>query len=337
MRHDGIAVLPESYFSSGFFESFRACSCFFSRCANQGSKSEISIQSSIPGIQRRAKVLPLTPKTNSSYNHVARNHTGLDMTSNEIVSLRERLACKAAFPRSSNYDPQWLMGNYMGPHVLWLAEWLTTGMKLEPRMRVLDLGCGRALSSIFLAKEFGVSVWAADLWTKPAENWKRIQQAELTDRVFPLLVEAHTMPFANGFFDAIVSFDAFHYFGTDDLYMGYCKQFIRTGGRLGIASPGVNEELTAGVPGHLRPYWEWEFCSFHSPDWWRNHWEKTGLVEVEVADSMPQGAKLWREWNELCAELGPPNWREAVAHEAEMLEVDAERTLGFTRAIARTK
>ena len=36
---------------------------------------------------------------------------------------------------------------------------------LEPGMRVLDLGCGKGLSSIFLAKEFGVQVWAADLWT----------------------------------------------------------------------------------------------------------------------------------------------------------------------------
>jgi hypothetical protein len=25
-------------------------------------------------------------------------------------------------PRSSNYDPQWVIGNSMGPNVLWLAE-----------------------------------------------------------------------------------------------------------------------------------------------------------------------------------------------------------------------
>ena len=29
-------------------------------------------------------------------------------------------------------------------------------------MRVLDLGCGRAMSSIFLRREFGVQVWATE-------------------------------------------------------------------------------------------------------------------------------------------------------------------------------
>jgi hypothetical protein len=71
--------------------------------------------------------------------------------------LRKRLS-KTAFPRASTYDPHWLLENVMGPHVLWLVEWLCQGMTLEPGMRVLDLGCGRATSSVFLAKEFGVTI-----------------------------------------------------------------------------------------------------------------------------------------------------------------------------------
>ena len=58
----------------------------------------------------------------------------------------------------------------MGPHVLWLAESLSEVFEFKPGMRVLDLGCGRAVSSIFLAQEFGVTVWAADYWIKPSEN-----------------------------------------------------------------------------------------------------------------------------------------------------------------------
>jgi cyclopropane fatty-acyl-phospholipid synthase-like methyltransferase len=38
-----------------------------------------------------------------------------------------------------------------------------TSMDLKPSMRVLDLGCGRAMSSIFLHREFDVQVWAVDL------------------------------------------------------------------------------------------------------------------------------------------------------------------------------
>ncbi|HCF56895.1 MAG TPA: SAM-dependent methyltransferase, partial [Myxococcales bacterium] len=48
----------------------------------------------------------------------------------------------AEFPRSSGYDAAWMLDNQMGPNALWLAEWLTESMKLEPGMRVLDLGCG---------------------------------------------------------------------------------------------------------------------------------------------------------------------------------------------------
>ena len=106
--------------------------------------------------------------------------------------LKARLA-KPRFPRSSQYDPHWIVDNLMGPHVLWLAEYLSEKLALKPGMRVLDLGCGKAVSSIFFAKEFGVHVTAADLWIKPHDNQMRIDAARLTDRVTPILAEAHTL------------------------------------------------------------------------------------------------------------------------------------------------
>src|ERR1700735_2865332 len=67
------------------------------------------------------------------------------------------------YRRSNAYDPQWVFANLMGPHPLWLVEALVESLPIEPGMRVLDLGCGTALTSIFLAKEFGARVWATDL------------------------------------------------------------------------------------------------------------------------------------------------------------------------------
>jgi SAM-dependent methyltransferase len=153
----------------------------------------------------------------------------------------------------------------MGPNVLWLAEWASRDIGFQRGMRVLDLGCGKAASSIFIAKEFGATVWAADLWINPTENWTRIEAAGLADRVFPLQAEAHALPFADNYFDVIVSFDAFHYFGTDDLYVGYVSRFLRPGGALCVVSPGLATELRDGPPGHLLPFWDWQFGSFHSP------------------------------------------------------------------------
>ena len=235
------------------------------------------------------------------------------------------------FPRSAAYDPTWVLENLMGPNVLWLAEALSQAMDLKPGMRVLDMGCGRAISSIFLAKEFGLQVWATDLWIGAGENWQRVVDAGVAGRVFPIHAEAHALPYAEGFFDALVSLDAYHYFGTDDLYIGYYARFVRAGGQIGIVVPGLRQEFTAGLPEHLAPYWSWDFWSFHSPDWWRNHWAKTGLVDVMRADMVPDGWRHWLKWLEVCRQTGFPSNQP----EEEMLRVDAGRNLGFTRVIAR--
>ena len=109
--------------------------------------------------------------------------------------------------RSNNYDPAWITKNQMGPNVLWLTESLTEVMVIEPGMKVLDLGCGTAMSSIFLAREFGAKVWATDLWVAAADNQTRIVEAGLSDLVTPIHAEAHTLPFAADFFDVMRSGD----------------------------------------------------------------------------------------------------------------------------------
>lgn len=253
-------------------------------------------------------------------------------------ALRSRLV-KPAFPRASTYDAQWLLDAWMGPNPLWLAEWLSEVMPIRAGMRVLDLGCGKAASSIFLAKEFGATVWAADFWVTPTENFQRIEAAGLAERVLPIYAEAHSLPFAEGYFDAIVSFDAYHYFGTDDLYLGSLTKILRPAGRLGIVVPGLVEELSDdSPPAWLRPYWEPAFHSFHSPVWWRRHWTRSCQVDVEVADNPADGWRLWAEWNEVCTEVGAGLENgNAAAREAEMLRVDAGRTLAFTRMVARRR
>jgi SAM-dependent methyltransferase len=254
------------------------------------------------------------------------------MTSSKGRSRDElaRALTRPELPRSAAYEPEWMLENLMGPNAVWLMEGLTEAMSLRPGMRVLDLGCGKAISSIFLAREFGLQVWAADLWIKPSENWPRVRAAGLEERVFPIYAEAHALPFAEGFFDALVSADAYHYFGTGDLYLGYCARFVRPGGQIGIVVPGLAEELAGRLPPHLEPFWEPDFWSFHSPEWWRSLWERTGPVEVSRADLLPRGWEQWLSWLEVAGRFGYPS----SEREAEMLRVDAGRNLGFSRVVA---
>ncbi len=217
----------------------------------------------------------------------------------------------------------------MGPNVLWLTEEVTNHMSIAPGMRVLDLGCGRALSSLFVAKEFEAQVWAADLWIKPTENFERVKAEGLSDRVFPISAEAHALPFAHGFFDAAVSLDAFHYFGTDDLYLRQFARFLRPGAQFGIAVPGLVEEIDE-VPAHLQPGWDPDFWSFHSPAWWRRHFERSGMFRVDYAGLAPEGVALWQRWLELCDVDGFGG----NATELEMVTADGGKNLGFTILVA---
>ena len=150
----------------------------------------------------------------------------------------------AQFPRSSKYHPEWLVaGCSGGANPLWLTEWLTKSVDLRSGMRVLDLGCGCALSSIFLRKEFEVEVWAVDLWFSASENLQRIRDADVEHGVYPIHAEARSLPFANDFFDAIISIDSFPYFGTDDLYLSYLSRFVKPHGQIAIAGAGLMREI----------------------------------------------------------------------------------------------
>jgi cyclopropane fatty-acyl-phospholipid synthase-like methyltransferase len=245
---------------------------------------------------------------------------------------------KKEFPRSNRYDRDWMLDNQMGPNAVWLIEWLTEAMRITPGMRVLDLGCGRAMTSIFLAREFDARVWAADLWIDPDTNWRRIMEAGVADRVCPLRAEAHALPFARGFFDAIVSVDAYQYFGTDALYLGYLSGFLREGGELGMVVPGLMRPFDGSVPEHLtRPqahgkaFWEDDCWSFKTADWWRELWSRTSRFEDVRVDTLPDG---WRHWRDFEAAL-EASGKGIFPSEVEAIERDRGRYIGFIRGLAR--
>jgi ubiquinone/menaquinone biosynthesis C-methylase UbiE len=231
----------------------------------------------------------------------------------------------ALFPRSSQYDGEWLTEGSFGANPLWLTEWVSDRLALNPGMRVLDLGCGRAKSSVFLAREFGVDVWAVDLWTDPTENWQRVRDAGVQKSVRPLRGDARRLPFAHRYFDAVIAIDSFQYFGTDALFLPYIVQYLKPSGSIAFASAGLVKDFENGIPGHLSRFWTPDAWCLRTCAWWQEHWARTGLVDIRFAETMVDGGRLWLRWAKAC---GCSNWY------LEALERDAGEFLGYVGLIA---
>jgi len=201
------------------------------------------------------------------------------------------------YARANKYDYNWLVENWMGPNPLYLTEELCENMDLRPGMKVLDMGCGKGCSSVFLAKEYGVTVFATDLWISATENLRRFEEAGVADLVFPIQADAHSLPYAEDFFDAAISLNAYHYFGTADTYfpLTYSK-LVKSGGKFGFVLDGLIDENKwtrwAKDEGSL---------AFHSGEWWRKHLDRTGLVEITACydfddpESADKGIYAWGE------------------------------------------
>jgi cyclopropane fatty-acyl-phospholipid synthase-like methyltransferase len=237
------------------------------------------------------------------------------------------------FPRSNKYDEDWIINNAMGINPLWLTEWVCKNLDLKPNMRVLDLGSGKAISSIFLSKEFGVKVWSYDLWISATDNLKRIKEQKLENEVFPIHGDARNLPFAENFFDAIICIDSYIYYGTDDLYLNYLQKFIVPGGKIGIAVPGLMKDFDNGVPEHLKNFWGQDCWSWHTIDWWTKLWYRTGLVNIEVSEVLLDGCSLYTTWKEAQESVGKNPWPQDI----EILKKDAGEYVGFIRLVATKK
>jgi len=238
------------------------------------------------------------------------------------------------FPLSNKYDPMWILNNAMGPHPLWLSEFLIQPFDLQPGMRVHDLACGKGMTSVFLAREFGVQVYAVDLWDPPDEKWENAKAYGVEHLITPIQADAKSLPFAPGFFDAIACINSYMYFGQDEAYLENILKFLRPGGQLGMILTSYVKEITDGIPEHILEFlgddlWTWKTLS-----WWKNLWEKDGLVSIDVADTLPNGFDLWVRHNEAALDFGPPS---PFPDETHIYEIDKGEYMGFIRMVATKK
>lgn len=203
------------------------------------------------------------------------------------------------YPLAAKYDPDWVFENKMGSPCLMLCEGLSRAMRLRPGMRVLDMGCGRALTSIFLAREFGVQVYANDLWVPATENWRRICEAGVGRLVTPIHAEAHALPYADGFFDASICINSFQFYGTSDTYIeDHFARLVKPGGMMAFALPGLHEEFADDAPAGMATFSTWENLNwFHTAEWWQRKFLRSRQCSrIDVDDFAGDGVRLMTQW-----------------------------------------
>jgi cyclopropane fatty-acyl-phospholipid synthase-like methyltransferase len=218
----------------------------------------------------------------------------------------------------------------MGPHPLWLLEDVCGHLDLQPGMKVLDMGCGKGITSVFLAKEYGVNVFVFFLWISATDNLRRFEEAGVSDKVFPIHAEAHALPYANEFFDAVICIDSYHYFGASESYFpDVFSKLAKPGGQFGVVVPGLTREFEKGYPDTLEKLWIPELFTFHSNKWWRSLWEKTGLCEITSCYDIEESRAIWQQWAEWALVNFDKEFGEGGDFDSKLLEADTENDMAF--------
>lgn len=203
------------------------------------------------------------------------------------------------YVKSEKYQTPELMKKIMGPNPVKLEEELLADHKIPAGAVVCDLGSGHGITSVFLAKEYGFRVYAADLWSDPKENQKFFDAMGCDqNQIIPVKADATDLPFEKGFFDAVVSTDSYNYFGRDPQYLDEkLLPYVKSGGYIYIVVPGMKKDRHDHLPAELLLSWTPEQLDYiHDVQYWRKIVGACQNAQIISIKEMESNEEVWNDW-----------------------------------------
>ncbi len=214
------------------------------------------------------------------------------------------------YPELNGYSRDECYQDFFGGGGLYLVAHMVRTLRLRPNDVVLDLGCGKGAASIYLARHYGVRVVALDLWTSAKYLNEKFTAQGYADRISAIQMDAtQPLPFADSLFDAIFCMNSFNFYGGSLSYLKHLLKYLKPGGQLCIGSEVLSAEFAkeqiANPPSvysfKLPPpnehvdVFEDDFRKQHTCDWWRNLFQSSGLLDVEVCHELDDADAIYEE------------------------------------------
>lgn len=228
----------------------------------------------------------------------------------QIIVSTFRAPDRARYPELDGYSRDECYRDFFGGGGMYLAVEMLRTLRLKPDNVVLDLGCGKGTTSIFLAKHYGVRVIALDLWTSAEFLTKKFKDQGCADRISAIQMDAtKPLPFPEYYFDAIFCMNSFNFYGGSLNFLKHLLKHLKPKGQLCIGSEALSAEFTdeqianpppvyafrLPVPNEHVDVFEDDFKKQHTPGWWRDLFQSSGLLNVEYCQELEDANVIYEE------------------------------------------
>jgi SAM-dependent methyltransferase len=217
---------------------------------------------------------------------------------------------RANYPELDGYSRDAMYRDFFGGGGMYFMVHMLRLLNLQPGQVVLDLGCGKGETSVYMAKHCWVQVKALDLWTSAEFLQNKFTARDVGDQTSAIQMDAtQLLPFIENEFDDIFCMNSFNFYGATPDFLPRLLKHLKPSGRICIGSEVLSHEFTPEqlvnppyvsafnlpAPNEQVNVFEGDFSKQHTPGWWRDFFQDSGLVEVKACYELEDAEAIFQE------------------------------------------